>query len=59
MPYRALLLEDAKFIVIPKYSELSVKKIWPHIQQIDELKLYFPDMKPHQKPERDYMWTVL
>ena len=28
---------------VPKYQELSVKNIYPHLQNDPELKRYFPD----------------
>ena len=54
-----LHLKDAKWIVAPKYKELGVKKLWPYIKELEDLAIYFPDMKPDQYPDRDYMWTVI
>ena len=36
-----------------------MKKLWPYIKELEDLAIYFPDMKPDQYPDRDYMWTVI
>ena len=41
-------------ISVPKYSELSIAKLWPNIKEVPELNIYFPDLKENELPERKY-----
>ena len=44
---------------VPHYPELSVGEIWCLIKEIDDITVYFPDYTSKQKPDRDYMYSVL
>ena len=57
--FKALRSKDAKYIVAPKYKELSVAKLWSYVLAVLELNQYFPTMNESELPERDYMWTVI
>ena len=50
---------DVIKIIVPRYKELSVDKIWEMISEIDDLMLYFPDYKEKQKPDRHFIFAVL
>ena len=49
---------DVIKIIVPRYKELSVDKIWQMISEIDDLMLYFPEYKKKQKPDRHFMLAV-
>ena len=52
-------LKDVKFINVPLYDELSVKKFWPIMQKDEEFMKYFPDILPVGRlPDRDYFWNI-
>ena len=44
---------------IPNYPELSVKHVWPLVMENQDLLDYFPDYKPSQQPEKEFMYSVL
>ena len=44
---------------MPKYRELTVSKIWDMIKDFDDMRIYFPDFKPDELPERDYLISVI
>ena len=46
-------------VIVPKYKELGVSKIWNYILQIKDLIDYFPNYQNNEFPEREFMWTVL
>ena len=46
-------------IQVPKYSGISVKKIWDYVKGCDDLMVYFPDLDEGQLPERKYIFRVL
>ena len=46
-------------MVVPKYKELSVKKIWELVKDEDDIMKYFPDYKETELPPRDFMLTIL
>ena len=49
-----------KHVHIPKYEELSVKKLWPLMWNIENFMVYMPDPTPEGRlPERQYFWNVL
>ena len=53
-------LTDVKFIVVPKYEELSVKDLMPHLQKDKTFMMYFPDKFPKgHPPDREYFFNVL
>ena len=46
-------------MAVPHYPELSVGEIWPLIQDVSDILIYFPDYTDKQKPDRDYMYSIL
>ena len=53
-------LKDVIFVNVPKYDELSVKNVYPMIQQDKDLMMYFPDKLPKGRiPDREYTFNVL
>ena len=56
---QALKTDEVTLLAAPKYSELSVEKIWRKVAEIPELKQYFPDLDDGQLPERDFLFSIL
>ena len=55
-----LSLSEVKHVHIPKYEELSVKKLWPLMWQVEDFMVYMPDPIPEGRlPDRQYFWNVL
>ena len=53
-------LSSVKLVTVPNYDELSVKNLWPHMQQIDEFMKYFPDKIPQGRlPAREYFFNIM
>jgi hypothetical protein len=46
-------------LVVPKYKELSVSKIWTKVRESEDLAEYFPDYELDQIPERNYLIGVI
>ena len=46
-------------LIIPRYEELTVAKIWDMVKDSDDIMIYFPDFKPGELPERDYLISVI
>ena len=43
----------------PKYAELSVKKVWGFVKEVDKFTQCFTDFDEGVIPERDYLWTII
>ena len=57
---RLLKLKDVKFIFVPRYEELSVKNLLPHLQKQPDFMVYFPENFPkNHPPDREYFFNVL
>ena len=57
---RLIALKDVIFVNVPKYDEISVKNVWPMIQQDKELMAFFPEKLPKGRmPDRAYTFNVL
>ena len=55
-----LKLSEVKWVNVPKYDELSVKKFWPLMQDVTDFMKFMPDPLPDGRlPERAYFWNVL
>ena len=55
-----LPMSAVKSANIPNYDELSVKNLWPSIQQSPELMRFFPDKLPTGRlPDKKYMFDVM
>ena len=46
-------------IIVPRYAELRVDKIWPLVNEIENLTCYFPDYSQKQQPDRKFMYSIL
>jgi hypothetical protein len=56
---KLLRVKDVKYVNMPHYDELSVKKYWPILRQDTTLMTYMPDpIKENKIPERGYFWNV-
>ena len=51
--------EQIKEIIVPRYKELAVDKIWSLIKETDDLMAYFPNYRDKQKPDRRFMFAIL
>jgi len=57
---RLLKLCDLRCVVVPKFDELSVKKLFPLIMGDAEVMQYLPDTYPKGRvPDREYTFNVL
>ena len=55
-----LLLEEVKFIRVPKYEELSVKALYPQAIADDKVKRFLPDSTQKSKPlDRQFFFNIL
>ena len=55
-----LSLSKVKNVHIPKYEELSVKKLWPLMHNVEDFMVYMSDPTPDGRlPDRQYFWNVL
>ena len=55
-----LEIKKVKFVNVPHYDELSVKKFWPRVQTDRDFMRYMPDPTPDGRlPDRTFFWNVL
>ena len=55
-----LPIKDVRFINVPMYDELSVKRLWPEMKNSPDFMKYFPDKLPKGRlPDRDYFFNVM
>ena len=53
-------INEVKFINVPMYDELSVKRLWPEMQNSLDFMRHFPDRLPKGRlPDRDYFFNVM
>ena len=53
-------LSDIKMVKVPNYDELSVKNLWPHMQNVPEFMRFMPDSIPKGRlPCREYFFTIM
>ena len=53
-------IHEVRFINVPHYDEVSVKQLWPMMQEIGPFMRYFPDKLPKGRlPNRDYFFNIL
>ena len=50
---------EINFVAVPKYSEISVEKLWRFVQECEDILQYFPYMDEGKLPERDFMMGIL
>ena len=57
---KALLpLKEVKFVTVPRYDELSVKKFWPMLQSDETFMRYMPELTAEGRlPDREYFWNI-
>ena len=54
-----LSLNEVKYVNVPHYDELSVKRFWPILREDETLMKYMPDFTHENKiPDRVYFWNV-
>ena len=54
-----LSLNEVRYVNVPHYDELSVKRFWPRLRQDKKLNSYMPDFANEDKlPDRTYFWNV-
>ena len=53
-------LNEVKYVNVPSYDEISVKDLWPQLQDNAEFQRYFPSAFPKGRlPDRSYMFNIL
>ena len=53
-------LAELRSVSVPKYDELSIKNVYPHIQNDPTLRCFFPDAYPKgREPDRTYVFNIL
>jgi len=56
---KLLPLTDVKYVNVPRYDELSVRKFWPILRQDKTFMKFMPDKdNEHIFPEREYFWNI-
>ena len=54
-----LPLAKVKFVTVPRYDELSVKRFWPMLQADETFMRYVPDPSGEGRlPDREYFWNI-
>ena len=57
---KLLKVNEARYINMPKYDELSVKNIFPRFRNDPQVMLYLQDEYPKDRyPDRQYFFTIL
>ena len=46
-------------VVVPRFNELKVDNVWSLIREVEDINVYFPNLKEQQLPNREYMYSVL
>lgn len=44
---------------VPDFRELSTKNLWPRFRTNNYISDYFPDLKEHEFPEREFMYNIV
>ena len=56
---KLLPLNEVKYVNVPHYEELSVKRFWPILREDEALMQYMPDFTTEDKiPDRVYFWNL-
>jgi|TARA_B110000211_G_scaffold212701_1_gene252549 hypothetical protein len=56
---RLLPLSDVKYVKVPRYDELSVRRFWPIFREDEKFMTFMPDKEyTTTLPERDYFWNI-
>ena len=57
---KLLSLSEVKWIEVPKFDEISVKALWPTMQEDDSMMEYFPSQLPKGRlPDRSYFFNIM
>ena len=52
-------LDEVKYVNMPKYDELSVRKFYSMLMQDETFAKYLPDPTPDSRlPDRKYLWDI-
>ena len=55
-----LKLNEVKYVNVPHYDELSVKKFYPMVSSDEKFISFMPDPTAGDRlPDRTYFWNVL
>ena len=55
-----LAITDVRFVNVPMYDEIAVKRLWPEMRNSPDFMKYFPDKLPKGRiPDRDYFFNVM
>ena len=53
-------IKEISMVKVPFYDELSVKNIWPKLQDAPDFMQHFPDKLPRGRlPDRTYFFNIL
>ena len=52
-------INDVNQIEVPKYAEISVKKLWAQIKLCPDLMEFFPEYEEERLPKRSFILVVL
>ena len=53
-------LKEVQRVVVPKYEELAVEKVFPQVSRDPAVMVYFPDALPkNRNVSREYFWNIL
>lgn len=56
---RLMKLKEVNFISTPKYDEISVKKLYPILIEMEGMKQYFPDKySKGRQCDHDYLFNI-
>ena len=54
-----MALDKVKFVSVPHYDELSVKKFHPMLMEDDDFRKYMPEpTKDERLPDRTFFWNI-
>ena len=56
---QAVKNHKAEKMWVPKYKELSTRKIWDYVRELPDLNIYFPDYTEKQCPDKDHLFSLL
>ena len=57
---RLLKMSEVKFINVPRFEELSIKNLFPHLKNDSAFMMFLPDKYPKgHPPDREYFFNVL
>ena len=56
---KLMKLKDVKFIQAPKYDEISVKRLYSKLIELDKMKQYFPNTYcKGRQADHDYLFNI-